>query len=243
MRIGVYIDGYNLYYGARGLCGKGTAGWRWLDLRALASRWVQAHSEWPGPHDFTIVFCTARIRGGTRTRDQVSQDAYLRALERGGYVDHIELGKYVQRVAYTPLATEDSRGRPVVVRPSWPIKIQDGDRAHVSDALFMASVIRREEKGSDVNVASHLLIQVLRGEVDAAVVISNDSDLRLPLSQARMRVPVGLVNPTASRLAGDLRGSPSDGAGNHWWAPLRSDDLYACQMPDEVGRAHRPSHW
>jgi hypothetical protein len=37
VRIGVYVDGFNLYYGARGLCGRGTPGWRWLDLRALAT--------------------------------------------------------------------------------------------------------------------------------------------------------------------------------------------------------------
>ena len=37
MRVGVYVDGFNVYYGGRGLCGRGTAGWRWLDLRALAS--------------------------------------------------------------------------------------------------------------------------------------------------------------------------------------------------------------
>ena len=24
MRVGVYVDGYNLYYGMRGLCGRGT---------------------------------------------------------------------------------------------------------------------------------------------------------------------------------------------------------------------------
>jgi hypothetical protein len=37
VRIGVYVDGFNLYYGGRGLCGRGTPGWRWLDLRALAT--------------------------------------------------------------------------------------------------------------------------------------------------------------------------------------------------------------
>lgn len=46
MRVGVYIDGFNLYYGGRGLCGRGTAGWRWLDLRALAARVVANHSTW-----------------------------------------------------------------------------------------------------------------------------------------------------------------------------------------------------
>lgn len=48
MRVGVYIDGFNLYYGGRGLCGKGTAGWRWLDVRALAARLVTGHSSWTG---------------------------------------------------------------------------------------------------------------------------------------------------------------------------------------------------
>jgi hypothetical protein len=37
----------------------------------------------------------------------------------------------------------------------------------------MLSVAHREEKGSDVKVASHLLLEVLRGRVDAALVISN----------------------------------------------------------------------
>lgn len=60
----------------------------------------------------------------------------------------------------------------------------------------MVSVARREEKGSDVNVASHLLIDIFEQRVDAAVVISNDSDLALPVRHARQRVPVGLVNPT-----------------------------------------------
>jgi len=32
------VDGFNLYLGARSVCGRGTRGWRWLDLRALAER-------------------------------------------------------------------------------------------------------------------------------------------------------------------------------------------------------------
>jgi hypothetical protein len=40
MRVGVYVDGYNLYYGGRALSGRGTAGWRWLDIRALAQALV-----------------------------------------------------------------------------------------------------------------------------------------------------------------------------------------------------------
>ena len=46
MRVGVYVDGFNLYYGARGLCGRGTPGWRWLDIRALAQRIVSNLPHW-----------------------------------------------------------------------------------------------------------------------------------------------------------------------------------------------------
>jgi hypothetical protein len=48
VRIGMYVDGYNLYYGGRGLCGRGKPGWRWLDLRSLADRLVAQRSGWAG---------------------------------------------------------------------------------------------------------------------------------------------------------------------------------------------------
>jgi uncharacterized LabA/DUF88 family protein len=89
----------------------------------------------------------------------------------------------------------------------------------------MVSYASREEKGSDVNVAAHLLLDVLAGAVDGAVVISNDSDLRFPVQQARQHVPVGIVNPSRDYLAGDLRGSADSGAGRHWWARLLPADL------------------
>ena len=31
----MYIDGFNLYFGARDHCGRGTRGWQWLDVRGL----------------------------------------------------------------------------------------------------------------------------------------------------------------------------------------------------------------
>jgi len=109
---------------------------------------------------------------------------------------HIEYGHYVARVKYAPLAVKDSKGRPVLVNPAWPVMVQDSANTAVTDAVFMVSYLYREEKGSDVNVASHLLLDVMRAAIDGAVVISNDSDLRFPIAEARQRVPVGLVNPS-----------------------------------------------
>lgn len=76
----------------------------------------------------------------------------------------------------------------------------------------MVSYANREEKGSDVNLAAHLLIDVLGGEVDGALVMSNDSDLRFPVEQARQHVPVG------ARRAGDAsdHGSRATRARRPW---------------------------
>lgn len=52
----------------------------------------------------------------------------------------------------------------------------------VPDVTFMISYANREEKGSDVNVAAHLLVDVLTGVVNAAVVVSSDGDLELSVS-------------------------------------------------------------
>ena len=58
-----------------------------------------------------------------------------------------------------------------------------------------------EEKRTDVNLASYLLMDGYEGGYEQAVVISNDSDLALPIEIVRDRLkrPVGVVNPNTSR--------------------------------------------
>jgi len=243
MRVGVYVDGFNLYYGARGLCGRGTPGWRWLDLSALAASLVGRRTSWEGAAVTRVVYCTARIDGAANPSGHADQDVYLKALLASGSASHIEYGTYVSRVKTAPLAVKDAGGRPSLVGPAWPVMIQDGAGRPVDNAVFMVSYANREEKGSDVNVAAHLLLDVLGGQVDAALVISNDSDLRFPVQQARLRVPVGVINPSRSYLAGDLRDDPAAGAGRHWWARLAPADLTTCQLPDPAGPYRRPAGW
>lgn len=243
MRVGVYIDGFNLYYGARVLCGRGTAGWRWLDVRALAEDLAQRATGWENPKVQKVVYCTARIDGASNPVGHAEQDVYLKALLAAGNVDLIEYGHYVSRVKKAPLATPDRKGRPVLAESAWPVMVQDQEGTPVSGARFMVSYAHREEKGSDVNVASHLLIDVLEQEIDAAIVISNDSDLRFPIQRARTRVPVGTVNPSRAWLAGDLKGQPADGVGNHWWLQLKEADIRAHQLPDPCGRYTKPPPW
>jgi hypothetical protein len=243
MRVGVYVDGFNLYYGARGLCGRGTPGWRWLDLRGLATELISRRSRWSGAQVSRLVYCTARLDAGAHDTSRADQDVYLRALVAAGSVDHIEYGTYVTRIRTAPMAVRGSHGRPELVGPDWPIMLHGGDGNPISDAVFMVSYANREEKGSDVNVAAHLLLDVLRGSVDAALVITNDSDLRLPIQEVREHVPLGLINPSHNYLAGDLRGGPDTGAGRHWWARLSPADLCEHQLPDPVGQYGKPDGW
>jgi hypothetical protein len=58
-------------------------------------------------------------------------------------------------------------------------------------------VIKTEEKGSDVNIATHLLADGFRDRYELAVVVSNDSDLLEPIRFVRQELgkPVGLLNP------------------------------------------------
>jgi len=245
MRVGVYVDGFNLYYGARGLCGRGTPGWRWLDIRALAQRIVSSMPHWPGARIARVVYCTAVIDAASNPSGYTDQDVYLKALAAANSVDHIAYGSYVARVKYAPLAIRAASrsGNPQLVHSQWPIMVQDAQGKPIPDATFMVSYAHREEKGSDVNVAAHLLVDVLTGTVDAAIIVSNDSDLEFPVTYARARVPVGLINPSPNYLAGALRGHPSDGVGSHWWQRISAADLRASQLPDPVASFARPSGW
>ena len=244
MRVGVYIDGYNLYYGGRHQLGR-QAGWRWLDLRSLVTDLVAVQRGWTGAVVDRIVYCTARIDQGLNPSGHQEQDVYLKALTASGSVDHIEYGKYVTGVRVRPLATKPPKpgGSPTIVTSQWPVMVQSTLGTPVKDALFMVSTLHQEEKGTDVNVASHLLIDVLQKRVDAAVVVSNDSDLKLPVHLARTQVPVGHVNPRGGLFAGDLTGKPTDAVGGHWWRKLGPNDYTAHQLPDPAGGFHRPVGW
>jgi len=246
MDVGFYIDGFNLYYGGRSYFGS-RPGWRWLDLRALATTIIGIAGQqtaWSGAVVTRVVYCTAR------TGDP-DQDAYLGALKAHGAYDWVEWGYYSERLIHRPLASQPPGApRPTIVNPAIPVRVQDGGK-HLPSAVFMASVSHREEKGSDVNLGTHLILDVLDGTVGGVVVVTNDSDLKLPLSEARKRVPVGLLNPGHPKwrpTAGALRASPTDGVGGHWWGHIGRTQYLGHQMPDPVTDAagktyNRPLAW
>lgn len=104
------------------------------------------------------------------------------------------------------------------------------------------TVTRAEEKGTDVNLASYLLLDAFDGEGDTAVVISNDSDLATPMRLARERfgLTVGVLNPHPSR-------SRTLAAAADFYRPIRRGPLSAAQFPDRMrdaaGAFAKPAGW
>jgi hypothetical protein len=244
MRVGVYVDGYNLYYGAKKQC-VGSQGWKWLDIRSLLTTVVAAQRSWPGASITKIVYCTARVDARMNPEGHSEQDVYLKALLATGSVDYIEYGKYVVGIRPRPLAVKGALpgDAPHVVTSDWPVMVQSSLGVPQRDAVFMVSTLHQEEKGTDVNVASHLLVDVLEGSVEAAVVVSNDSDLKFPVHFARQRVHVGHVNPHGGYFAGDLAGNASEGRGSHWWRKLHPGDFTGHQLAAVASGYRRPTKW
>lgn len=147
MRTIVYIDALNLYY--RSL--RDTP-YRWLDPVALADNLL------PDDEVIAVKYFTAQIKAlphdpAAPTRQQI----YLRALKT---IKRIELqdGFFMRRKKFAALAigkVGEGFGRRELLRARL---LQLALLIMKSDPIPRIQVWKTEEKGSDVNLASHLLV-------------------------------------------------------------------------------------
>lgn len=105
-----------------------------------------------------------------------------------------------------------------------------------------ALVLHTEEKGSDVNLATHLLLDAFKKDCDIAVIISNDSDLKEPIqfAQRELGLKVGVINPQSpQRRSRALRPT--------FFKQIRLPVLRACQfeavLKDAKGEIRKPASW
>ena len=114
-------------------------------------------------------------------------------------------------------------------------------RANPVGNRHFVEVIRTEEKGSDVNLAVHLLNDSWRDVYDCAVVVSNDSDLaeamRLVKRQHTKRI--GLVTPGTGKTSRELA------AHADFTRPVRRQALRRSQLPDPIPGTNiqKPARW
>ena len=107
---------------------------------------------------------------------------------------------------------------------------------------MQSKVIKTEEEGSDVNLATHLLHDAHMGRFDIAVVVSNDSDLLEPIKIVRseLKKTVGILNPQQR---------PSRALLPHidFIKQIRPGVLQASQLPpsltDQNGIFTKPPSW
>jgi len=204
----VYVDGFNLYYGAV----KDTP-YKWLNLRRLCELLLPRYTI------ATIKYFTARISARKDDPDKPTrQQMYLRALRTLPGLEII-YGSFLSHDVMMPVA-EPAQGGP-----------------------RFAKVTRTEEKGSDVNIAAHLVHDAYQRNFEAAVLVTNDSDLLEPIRIVRhqLGLVVGILNPhrhTASRVLSKHAS---------FIKQIREGPLRSSQFPqrlqDTNGEFHKPADW
>ena len=187
---------------------------KWLDVRMLAESLL--------PEDTIkrICYFTALV---VRRPDDPSQpqrqQAYLRALSTLSGLE-VHYGVFRARTKRRPLV-EPIPGLPahVLVRDS-------------------------EEKGSDVNLATRLLVDGFNREYEQAVVVSNDADFSAAMRYVRddLGLRVTLVNPDPKTTSPRDLSNAATYVKRIWKSHLRQSQ-FPDSLSDEVGVITKPAGW
>ena len=190
---------------------KGTP-FKWLDLAALFRTVLQPR------HDIRkIKYFTARVSARPNDPSQPQrQDVYLRALRRHCPEVEVHLGHFLSHRVQAPLAHPGNRPR-------------------------MVDIIKTEEKGSDVNLAVHLLNDGWLNAYDCAIVVSNDSDIAeaMRLVKKHNDKKIGLITPGSSHPSRRLM------AHADFSRHLRKGALQGNQLPSPIPGTNltKPPSW
>lgn len=207
MKTIVYVDGFNLYYGAV----KDTP-YKWLNIHEMC----QLHLK--KDQIIGIKYFTATVNSRPHDPNKhIRQQVYLRALQT---LPNFEIiyGHYSEHPKWMRLVNPPAGGP------------------------YYAEVIKTEEKGSDVNLAVHLLNDGYQGKYELAVLVTNDSDLltAIQIVQNELGLKVGILNPQKH---------PSKVLENEvlFLRDIRQGIVRASQFPakmtDEKGDFYKPPAW
>ena len=112
------------------------------------------------------------------------------------------------------------------------------------DGTDTATVRRTQEKGSDVNLASHLLLDGFRKDYEMAIIVTNDSDLVSPIQMVcnDLGLKAGILNPQKG-FNNSLKNIPN----LLFYIPIHSSALRKNQFPrvltDSKGSFYKPKAW
>jgi len=187
--------------------------YKWLNIMALCKHLL------PKNEITQIKYFTAPVTARPNDLDQPNrQQLFFRALQT---IPNLEIifGHFLSHEIMMPLA-QPAPGAPKHVR-----------------------VIKTEEKGSDVNIAAHMINDGYKGRYQVAILVSNDSDLVEPIKIVRneLKLPVGVLNPFVNTPSFDLLKHAT------FVKPIRTGVLSASQFPsnmkDAAGVFYKPPSW
>lgn len=183
---------------------------RWLDIQRLCQ------IELPTNEIHRIRCFSARVIARPGDPDQRNrQNAYFRALQTLPELT-LHLGHFLESEVNMRRVNPDDKGNK------------------------FALVRKTEEKGSDVNLASYLLLDGFNKDYEVAVVITNDSDLAEPIRLVRqeLKLPVLVLHPckiadssraiAGSRVSVELQRSSTKSI------VIKEASLAASQFPDTL---------
>ena len=114
-------------------------------------------------------------------------------------------------------------------------------------------IYKTEEKGSDVNLGAHLLLDAFQDQYDAAIVITGDSDLITPIRMVNEELgkAVLVINPqltSGSHRRKQRRGNAGlKNAAKAYRPGVRDGQLASSQfedlLTDQTGNFTKPSSW
>ena len=164
-----------------------------------------------------IKYFTARVQPSPGDPNvNIRQDSYMRALQTHCPLVEVYYGHFLRH----RISMENANPPPPSV-----------------------DVWKNEEKGSDVNLALHVLNDAWQNAYDCAVIVSNDSDLAeaLRLVKAQNHKLIGLVTPGAPKR----KTSRQLQQHANFIKPIRTWMLKSSQLPDPIPgtKIHKPAGW
>lgn len=186
--------------------------YKWLDFKSLFQKLLSAKNQ-----IIQIKYFTALVSGKHNPQKPIKQQTFLRALKT--FIPEIEIyyGHFLTHEVFAPLAKPTENRRSV-------------------------KIIKTEEKGSDVNIAVHMLNDAWLNNYDCAIIVSNDSDLAESMKLVKKYHPnkiLGLIMPG--------KGHPSKELMKHadFVKRIRTGILKSSQLPNPIPKTniYKPKDW
>ena len=187
----------------------------------------------PSWHNITqIKYFTAQVKRKQKDSSNViRQNMYLRAIQTLQKVEVI-YGKFKKRHINISFVIKN------------PEKLNQVKKIIGKN---ITPFFKYEEKETDVNIATHIIYDCCKEDISSIVLLSNDTDLKLPLWFARKKLKkrVIVITPTTKKAGSivSLEAHQDLQKISNKTISLTEENLKDSQFPDIVSGITKPKNW